>query len=100
MKILFHYYKSLHAFNIPFSLLMGFFGTLGDNGLKGFLLTFVISLFSGGFGLALYFYGRRYKHNYYFYYNKGFSKMKLIGLSYGINVVALIIYLVIKNSFA
>ena len=100
MKILFHYYKSLHAFNIPFSLLMGFFGTLGDNGLNGFLLTFTISLFSGGFGLALYFYGRKYNNSYYFYYNKGFSKMKLIGLSYGINVAALIVYLLIKSSIA
>jgi hypothetical protein len=100
MKILLHYYTSLHAFNIPFSLLMGCFGSLADHKMEGFFLSFLISLFSGGFGLALYFYGRRYSNTYYFYYNKGYSKMKLIGLSYAINVVALGLYLLIKYCIA
>ncbi|HEY9260698.1 hypothetical protein [Chitinophaga sp.] len=100
MKIICHYYTSLHAFNVPFSLLLGCFGTLGSHKLDGFLLTFIISLLSGGFLLALFFYGLRYSNRYYFYYNKGFSKMKLIGLSYGMNVVVLMVYLLIKNSIA
>lgn len=100
MKILLHYYKSLNSFNIPFSLLLGCFGMIGGDRLDGFLLIFAISLLTGGFGLALFFYGLKYEHCYYFYYNKGFSKMKLIGLAYGINVAGITVCLLIKNSIS
>lgn len=100
MKILFHYYKSLHSFNIPFSILVGFFGTIANGGTDGFLRTFIISFLSGGFLLSVFFYGLRHENLYYFYYNKGYSKWKLIGCSYGINVAVASGYWLIKNSLA
>ena len=100
MKTLFHYYKSLHHFNIPFSVVLGFFNTLYGGNTDGFLRTFTISLITGGFLLSVFFYGLRYENRYYFYYNKGYSKWQLIGYSYGMDVVVVSVYWFIKNSVA
>jgi len=96
MKMLFHYYKAIHSFNIPFSLLAGLFGLMGHDKMGGFLYGFILSLFTGGFLLAVFFFGLAYENRYYFYYNKGFSKLQLIGGAYLLNVVAIAVYGLIK----
>lgn len=99
MKILCYYYKSLHSFNIPFSVLLGCQGLLSSNKAEGFLRSFIVALFTGGFLLSVFFYGLKYEKRYYFYYNKGFSKIQLIGFSYLVNVVLLLTYRLIKSFF-
>jgi hypothetical protein len=98
MKTLFHYYKSLLTFNFLFSVFVGFIGMIGNDKLEGLLRAFAISFLTGGFALAVFFYGLRYEHLYYFYYNKGFSKMKLIGLTYLLNITGVAILWVTKRS--
>ena len=96
MKMLFHYYRSIHSFNIPFSLLAGLLGLMGHDKLGGFLKAFMLSLFTGGFALSVFFFGLAYENRYYFYYNKGFSKVQLIGGAYLLNVAAVAVYWLIK----
>ncbi|SEW49760.1 hypothetical protein [Chitinophaga arvensicola] len=96
MKILFHYYKSLHSFNIPFSLLVSLFGLIGPNKLENVMQNFFISLMTGGFLLSVFFYGLVFENRYYFYYNKGYSKMRLITWSYLLNLLPLLVYALIK----
>ena len=98
MKTLFHYYKSLLRFNFLFSVLVGCIGMIGNDKPEGFLRAFAISFLTGGFALAVFFYGLRYGHGYYFYYNKGFSKVKLIGLTYVLNIAGVIIRWITKKS--
>jgi hypothetical protein len=97
MKVLFYYYKSLHYFNIPFSALLGCQGLLENNKVEGFLRGFTLAFFTGGFLLSVFFYGLKYEKRYYFYYNKGFSKIRLIGFSYLVNVALLLTYQLIKS---
>lgn len=87
MKLLLHYYKSLSSFNIPFSLFAGGVAyAMNGHTLGGYIIGFLLSLLSGGFLLSVFFYELRYAPRYYFYYNKGYSKMRLIGVSYLLNV--------------
>jgi len=96
MKLILLYYKEILSFNLPFSLIMGTLSLTTENGFfQGFLLSFM----TGGFLLSLYFYEKRYKARYYFYFNKGFSRYKLIAYVYGVNMVLLIIYFIIKSSY-
>jgi len=96
MKMLLHYYKAIHSFNIPFSLLAGLLGLMEHDKLSGFLRAFTLSLFTGGFALSVFFFGLAYENRYYFYYNKGFSKLQLIGGAYLLNVAMLLVYRLIK----
>lgn len=78
-KLLYHYYKDTHQVNIPFSLLMGVSGAfLGKSFWPAFVSTFSLSLLTGGLLLSLYFYQLQYKEQYYFYHNRGLSKIHLI----------------------
>jgi hypothetical protein len=93
MRMLFNYYKDIHVFNIPFSLLMSMIGILIlGGGINRFFLYFFLTLLTGGFALSLYYYQSRYASQYYFYYNRGFSKLKLIFISSGINLCLFILY--------
>ena len=94
MKAKLLYYQELHVINVPFSILLGF---LGFQISGGFLVSFGLSLLTGGFLLSLYFYEKRYKTNYYFYFNKGLSRLNLILSAYSINVLLLLILLLVKN---
>jgi len=81
--VLLHYFRSIQRFNLLFSVVTAIFAYVGGSrSIHAFLTTFWISLFSGGFLLALFLYDLRSKRQYYFYYNRGFSKLRLIVLSY------------------
>jgi hypothetical protein len=93
MKLVWLYYKEIHNFNLPFSMFMGL---LGLTAVDGFYQSFGLSYMTGGFLLSLYFYEKRNKARYYFYFNRGFSRPRLIAYAYAINIVLLLAYLIIK----
>lgn len=87
MKIFFHYYKALHAFNLPFSLFLGVaVGMMLEDKLAGFFALFFFSYVLVGLGLAFYFFWLRNPEQYYFYQNRGWSILWLIGLCFLVNL--------------
>ena len=91
------YYRSLMSFMLPFSLLasivsMGF----SDNMLIGFINSLSLSILTGAFLLALFFYEQRYQNQYYFYHNLGISKIGLIVGSYLLNVAIAVLLFILK----
>lgn len=96
MKLILLYYKELLSFNLPFSLIVGMLGLTTKN---GFFQGFMLSFMTGGFLLSLYFYEKRYKAQYYFYFNKGFSRLRLIAYVYAVNMLLMLIYFIIKSSY-
>lgn len=92
LKLLWLYYKDLVRFNLSFSIIAGFIGMF----VSGFLNAFCFSFLTGGFLLSVYFYNLRYPSQYYFYYNRGFTKIHLWGGCYIINIC---IVLILKLSF-
>lgn len=96
--MLLHYFRSTQRFNVLFSVVTAIFAYVGaDRSIHAFLNTFWVSLFTGGFLLALFLYDLRYKRQYYFYYNKGFSKLRLILLSYLLLLPLLALYMIGKK---
>ncbi|MEQ6122063.1 hypothetical protein [Reichenbachiella sp. MALMAid0571] len=93
MKLILLYYKELHYFNLPFSALLGISGLAVG---LDFLSTFIVSSITVGFLLSVYFYEIRYADRYYFYFNRGISKLKLLTITYLIDVLLLIFYFVTK----
>lgn len=87
MRVLLYYFKEVTKFNILFSLVIGFWGLMGsDSIVHGFLRGFMLTFFTGGFFLAVYIYEIRNSKQYFYYYNKGFSKLRLIGSAYILNL--------------
>jgi hypothetical protein len=100
MKALFHYYKEIQYFNVPVSVVVAVFGMLAsENMLQGFMATFFLSLLSGGYFLSLYFYELRNKKRYYFYFNKGFSKLRLVLYCFLINLGLFVAVYLLKPFF-
>jgi len=78
MRTVFNYYKILLSVNIPFSFIFGYIYVM-----PAFVITFcTLWLLLSAFYFELY-----YKHQYYFYFNKGFTKFRLISLSFLANLV-------------
>ncbi len=93
MRMIYNYYKDIHRFNLPFSILLGVLGVfIGEDKVNGFFSYFFLTLLTGGFVLSLFFYQLMYANQYYFYYNRGLSKLKLISISFGVNLFLFIIY--------
>ncbi len=91
--MIYNYYKDIHRFNLPFSILLGVLGVfIGEDKVNGFFSYFFLTLLTGGFVLSLFFYQLMYANQYYFYYNRGLSKLKLISISFGVNLFLFIIY--------
>jgi hypothetical protein len=96
--VLLHYFRSIQRFNVLFSVITALFAYVGaERSVPAFLNTFWISLFSGGFLLSLFLYELRYKRQYYFYHNKGFSKLKLIVLCYLLSLPFLALFIIGKK---
>lgn len=83
VRIVLNYYKDIQVVNIPISLAAGLVGSVEGM----FLKSFVISFLTAGFLAGVYFFNSTKKAQYYFYYNKGLSKTKLILYTYLINVL-------------
>jgi len=94
-----NYYKDIHFFNIPFSLIVGCLGVMKKGSVIFEMMdSFTTSMFSGGLLLSLYFFNTRYSNQYYFYINKGLSKWFLLLWCFSINFIIFIIYVVIKSN--
>ncbi|WP_162427621.1 hypothetical protein [Pontibacter pudoricolor] len=85
------------SFSLPFSLLAGIvsMGFSADK-LIGFINSFSLSILTGSFLLALFFYEQRYQNQYYFYHNLGISKTGLIAGSYLCNVAIAVLLFILK----
>ena len=85
-----NYYKDIQLMNLPLSLAAGILGSIEGV----FLKTFVVTFLTVGFLTAVYFFDQRKAEQYFFYYNKGFSKPRLVISTYLLNVLVVILLLV------
>ncbi|MBC5773998.1 hypothetical protein H8S95_07975 [Pontibacter sp. KCTC 32443] len=91
------YYRSLMSFALPFSLLSGIVSlAFSANKLIGFINAFSVSILTGSFLLALFFYEQRYQNQYYFYHNLGISKVGLIVGSCLLNITIVVLLFILK----
>jgi uncharacterized membrane protein YqaE (UPF0057 family) len=91
MKVILLYYGELSLFNVPFSVVVGVLS--GD-----FWVGFALSLVSGGMILAVYFYENN-KEKYFFYFNKGISKRKLLVTAFILNVCLILLIFNLQEFF-
>ena len=64
--------------------------------LIGFINSLSLSILTGAFLLALFFYEQRYQNQYYFYHNLGINKIGLIVGSYLLNVAIAVLLFILK----
>ncbi|RDV15136.1 hypothetical protein DXT99_10710 [Pontibacter diazotrophicus] len=97
LKLLFLYYRSLHSFNLPFSLLVGVFCiAISENKVAGLINGFSLCLLTGGFALALYLYEQRHSQQYYFYHNQGLSRLQLAVGTLSVNLLLIFLLFLVK----
>ncbi|MBS1602257.1 MAG: hypothetical protein JST42_06280 [Bacteroidetes bacterium] len=92
--LLLHYHLDIQRINIPYSFLAGLAGYA--TGLN-FFTSFIVSLVTGGYFLASYLFDRNRKHEYYFYYNKGFSRAGLIAYSWLLDGLLALLIATVKS---
>jgi hypothetical protein len=94
IKVYLTYSLPVLKMNIVFSPLFGFFASIlkknfSEQGitLDDYIYLFMLSFLTGGFllGTLLFEFSRR--REYYFYYNLGISKLKLIGFTYLLHLI-------------
>ena len=78
------YYLELAKYNLFISILGGWFGTSLD---RPFLDFFLISYLSVGSVGSIYFFHYFQENEYYFYFNKGFSKARLNLTTNVVNII-------------
>jgi hypothetical protein len=83
LKLIYTYYQSLFLINVGVSILFSFLMGMGKNFFEYFYLCFVLA---GFFVSALYFHYFR-KQEYYFYYNRSCSKLRLIISAFVLNLI-------------
>lgn len=89
MKSILLFYFELCVINIPFSFLIGLLsGSLGTG--------FPLSLASGGMLLSLYLYNAE---KYFFFYNRGISKQKLLVSAALLNLALALLILFLQRLF-
>ena len=91
MKAILLFYTELSLFNVPFSLVVGL---LSGN----FWFGFGLSLVSGGMMLSVYFYENKIE-KYFFYFNKGISKRKLLVSAFILNVCIILLIVNLQEFF-
>ena len=79
VRLYWNFYKRLFGTNLVFS----FLGSILS--LPYFLKTFGVSFVTAGFLLSLLYHGWMHKQEYYFYQNKGISKLQLISAAATVN---------------
>jgi len=89
MKALLLFYKQISGFNISFSFFAGLLYYIND---MEFFNGFFICLPTAGFALSIYFFQQRYANQWIFYFNLGLTKVKLIGISFVINILLSSVY--------
>lgn len=69
---------------------------LGASVVTAFFSGFFVSFLTVGLGLSFYFFGVRYSRLYYFYHNRGWSKVGLLLVSFLLNFCVYLSYLSIN----
>lgn len=95
-SLLFSYHLAIQSINVPYSFLAAMAGYA--TGLN-FFTSFIVSLVTGGYFLASYLFEKRRKHEYFFYYNRGFSRLGLIAYSWLLDALLAILIATIKSIF-
>ncbi len=104
-KLLLPYNKSILKTNIVFSLILAFISTL-ISGIYSKLLSapekqlqsilhqftghYVVWILTGGFLLSAFYFEVTRKNEYYFYYNIGLGKMKLLYYTYALHLIFIV----------
>ena len=93
-RLLLPYNKTILKLNIIFSLVLTFLSSLLFLSKKSshspiFLIIafYAFWIISGGFFLSAYYFEITRKNEYYFYYNLGISKIKLLLLTYSLHII-------------
>ena len=84
LRLLFSFYCDVIKYNLLISFLSGLIGLMSG---EGFTSVFLISFNTAGYVFGLYFYGLFHNNDYYFYYNKHLSKLKLYSYSSILNSI-------------
>ncbi|MGZ3750293.1 MAG: hypothetical protein ACXVB0_22175 [Mucilaginibacter sp.] len=88
IRTAFNYYKILLGVNLPFSFLLGFLYHFP---------AFVASFCVFGLMLSAFYFELFYKQQYYFYYNQGITKFKLIAFTFAGNIlVTFLLFIILK----
>lgn len=93
MRLLLHYYYDVNKFNWLFSGLVWLLFSSSENS----FLALSLSLLSAGFVLGLLIFHVRKENEYFFYFNRGFSKIHLTGACLAFNTLLLAIIYVVKE---
>lgn len=88
MKLVLFYWKRLLMFNLPLSVFVALLAMAFPY--ANFMNSFTAAATVFGFFLSVYIFDTRYKNSYYFFYNKGFSKLKLIVSAFLFNLAIFI----------
>lgn len=94
-KLILFFYRRSQLVNVLVSMVVGWIGYRLE---KDFLWSFSLSLTTMGFVFSLFLFEMSNKASYYFYYNKGISKMLLLGVCWFINFVLFISSVVLKTA--
>jgi hypothetical protein len=100
MRMAIHFYFNLQKVNLPFSALVALLGLVGStHPADDFWRFFFISLLTGGYTLSVVLFELRHPSTFYFYYNRGLTKAKLILVGFFINLLLAIIFYALKRLF-
>ena len=96
-RLFLHFHWALLSVNLPISLGAGLLGmALAPNKVLGLINGFSLLLMTGGFLLSYYFFDQKRSHQYFLYYNRGLSKLHLLGASYAANLVLVLLLFALK----
>lgn len=94
IKLFLPYNKTILKVNLAFSILLTilsgllfFFAKSSHSFTHRLLQYYVVWVLTGGFLLAVYYFEISRKNEYYFYFNLGIGKIRLIFLAYCLNVI-------------
>jgi hypothetical protein len=93
-RLLLPYNKTILKLNVVFSIVLTFLSCLlflskkSSHSLLYIIIAFyVFWIMTGGFFLSAYYFEITRKNEYYFYYNLGISKVKLLLFTYSLHVI-------------
>jgi len=88
------YNKTILKLNIVFSIVLTFLSSLAflskkssDSPIYLIIVFYIFWIMTGGFFLSAYYFEITRKNEYYFYYNLGISKIKLLLLTYSLHFI-------------
>jgi len=65
--------------------------------ISGVISGFIYAFMTGGFLVSVLYFELSRKHEYYFYYNLGISKIRLFAVSYMFNIIVIIPFIFIRH---